>query len=779
MIKSDTTKKQYLQAFWIPLITAALILLPFVIEGKGILYVFTDFNLQQIPFNMLSNTAVKSGNIFWNWNTDLGSSFIGAYSFYTIGSPFFWLSSIFPAKFFPYLIAPLLMLKFAFAGLTSFAFLQRFTQNKNYALLGSLLYAFSSFQIGNLFYNHFLDVTALFPLLLIALEEFLVNEKFGLFAIAVAVNAFTNYEFFVGEAIFLIIYFFCRLSSREFRMPLKKWGILIFEALLGVGLSFVLLLPSALYTASIPRAGNLISGLKMFFYHPSVYLDIMKAFLMPAEAVNRSLITPTSWTSTEAYLPIFGTIPALAYLFSKRKRKDWLSLSIVIFLLISLIPVLNSMFYLFNAEYYSRWFYMLILLFVLASVKALEDPDIHMKHGIIATAVLWVLFIFVLFVANRHQPVIIQPKYLMVMLILVVLSFLCFWLLMRIKNKKIFFNTAIASVLLFAIVSGVFNIWADRKNFPDSATFTSSYLDSSKSVSLPSGDDYRVDTTNCYLNTNILLDKPSIDFFSSTVEGTISQFYNSIGISRINNSQPDYSLYELRPFLSVKYFVMLEKPNLPSVTYYDYSKLPNSVFYEKQGQFNIYSNKDYIPFGYTFDHAIQTDKFEKSKNEDKPFLLLRGLILTPQQMQKYSDLLPAMPDTQLNDFSQAAYSADIAARRNESSYYFSRNNTGFTSKINLSKPNLVFFSVPYDQGWTAAVNGKSVSIEKVDNGFMAVAAPAGDNTITFTFQPAGLKAGFIVTLISIALLIAYIISMWQIKKRITTPTDELGEKEKY
>jgi uncharacterized membrane protein YfhO len=387
MIKDRTWNHLYIGAFLLSLFTAAVIILPFVISGGGILYIFSDFNLQQIPFNILSNESIKSGNVFWSWNTDLGSSFIGAYSFYTLGSPFFWLSMLFSPKVFPYLAAPLLMLKFSFAGMTSFAYMQRFVKNKNYALLGSLLYAFSGFQIGNMFYNHFLDVTALFPLLLIALEELLVNDRKAFFALTVALNALVNYEFFVGETIFLLIYFICRLTAKEFRLTLKKFIILAFESLLGVCISAVLLLPSLFHTLQIPRATQMISEIQALFYHPSVYLDLFKAVLMPAEAVNRSLITATSWTSTEAYLPLFGIVLVMAYLFSRHK-KNWLSLSLAVCLVFAAVPVLNSIFYLFNGEYYSRWFYMPVLLMALVSVKALEERDISIKKGIIAAAFL-------------------------------------------------------------------------------------------------------------------------------------------------------------------------------------------------------------------------------------------------------------------------------------------------------------------------------------------------------------------------------------------------------
>ena len=75
----------------------------FILKEKGIFTLYADFNNQQIPFNILANHAAKSGEVFWNWNIDLGSNFIGAFSFYNLGSPFFWITLLFPPKAFPYL----------------------------------------------------------------------------------------------------------------------------------------------------------------------------------------------------------------------------------------------------------------------------------------------------------------------------------------------------------------------------------------------------------------------------------------------------------------------------------------------------------------------------------------------------------------------------------------------------------------------------------------------------------------------------------------------------
>ena len=104
-------KEKYLHAFLLAFVCAALLFLPFVILDKGYFLFFGDYNVQQIPFYQLAHEAVTSGDIYWNWYTDLGVNFIGSYSFYLLFSPFFWLTLIFPTSVVPYLMAPLLALK--------------------------------------------------------------------------------------------------------------------------------------------------------------------------------------------------------------------------------------------------------------------------------------------------------------------------------------------------------------------------------------------------------------------------------------------------------------------------------------------------------------------------------------------------------------------------------------------------------------------------------------------------------------------------------------------
>ena len=137
-------REKTFQAFWMALLLAAAVFAPFILYGKGLFIYYGDFNVQQIPFYQMAHDAVRAGEFGWSWTTDLGANFIGSYSFYLLGSPFFWLTLPFPSAAVPYLMGPLLILKFACASTAAYLWLRRFVRPA-YALLGGLLYAFSGF----------------------------------------------------------------------------------------------------------------------------------------------------------------------------------------------------------------------------------------------------------------------------------------------------------------------------------------------------------------------------------------------------------------------------------------------------------------------------------------------------------------------------------------------------------------------------------------------------------------------------------------------------------
>ena len=160
LLRETGPGRQYLTVFLTALVLSAIIYLPFLIIDKGIFVYYGDYNVQQIPFYQMCHDMIRSGEVGWNWYTDLGSNFVGSYAFYLLGSPFFWLTIPFPSGAVPYLMAPLMMLKIATAAATSFGYIRRFVRNPDYAFLGALMYAFSGYSIYNIFFNHFHEVIA-------------------------------------------------------------------------------------------------------------------------------------------------------------------------------------------------------------------------------------------------------------------------------------------------------------------------------------------------------------------------------------------------------------------------------------------------------------------------------------------------------------------------------------------------------------------------------------------------------------------------------------------
>lgn len=769
---STSIMKGCVRAFLLSLITAALFIVPFIVRGHGILYVVDDFNLQQIPFNILSNEAIKSGNVFWNWNTDLGSQFIGAYSFYTLGSPFFWLSCLFPAKFFPYMAGPLLILKFAVAGAASYAYFRRFIKRDGAALIGSLLYAFSSFQLSAITFNHFIDVTALFPLLLLAFEMRLHGEGKGLLALMVALSAFLNYFFFVGEVVFLILYFIVRLLSKKIVLTWKRFLSLIFESAVGVGLSSILLLPSVLFVAQNPRVSQNVhlAGLSNAVYDWATYLKILAGLFMPAQVEHKwSILTPSDFSSVHAFLPLFGFV--LIVIFVQLNRRSWMLNLMAVCLTFALIPVLNTLFYAGNTNYwYCRWYYMPILMMALASAKVLDEKAsiVSIRSAFKFTIFLYSAFLLslILYAADKHQEIVENEQMMLYQVLLLIFGLTASWGLLRNRNQSNFYKKAAVWTIIFAALSGAYVLYGNETLYPPAKDFTRVYTKSSQSIHLPTKGTYRTDTLHAYRNVSILLNQPAIQSFNSTVNGSIFSFYASaVGAGRGYQSQISDQFFALRPFLSVKYILVMNASALtPPFGNFGQTALPDLVKVNRAGAYTIYRSKDYIPFGFTFDHAISMAAFMKSNPVQRHLLLLKGLVLNDQQMKTYASVLPPLPNAALNDLSMRTYRRDVADRKQEAGQSFTRDNRGFTSHIKLFRNNLVFFSVPYDPGWTATVNGRPAKIENVDSGLMAVQGSRGNDTIRFNFVPQGLMLGTKISIFSMAVLILYLFSKTVFRK---------------
>ncbi len=759
-----------LKAFLIAFFTSAIIFLPFVIMGDGYFTFFGDFNVQQIPFYQLAHEAVKSGNIAWNWNTDLGVNFIGSYSFYLLFSPFFWLTLPFDTSFVPYLMAPLLVLKMSCAALSSCILFQRFVKNKNYAVLGGLLYAFSGFSIYNIFFNHFHEAIVFFPFMLIGLEKLITENKRGYFAIAVGINAMVNYWFFIGEVVFTIIYFFIRCTSSEWRMTFRKFLWAFFEAVLGLMLAMFAFLPSVLAIMGNPRttSDNLLNGWGFWlYYHPQRYPAILQSFFFPPELPSRPSFFPdhgAKWSSLSCWLPLFSMSGVIAYMSSK--QNDWLKKAISIFVIMALVPGFNSMFILLNNSYYTRWFYMLSILFILATLKALEnrETEFDMTRGFKITAGFIGATIAIIGLTPKIEDgemsigLMKYPEKFLInsalaLLSLVILAILLFY----IKKKRNFLRLCVVSTACISIISSICFIAMGRAHSDTKEMLIDTAIGGRDQIMLDETYFARSDFYNCMDNLGMFWNLPNIQAFHSIVPVSIMDFYPTVGVKRDVSSKPQASLYQLRALLSVRWLFIEQNES-------EQSPMPGFKFYGRQMGYNVYENENFIPMGFTYDTYITRSQLEELAETERSMAMMSSIVLEDDDAYNYLDILmqDMSPSNDVYDYD--TFTQAVAERRETCADSFETTNTGFKSTITLDRENLVFFSVPYDEGWSATVNGEPVEVTKVNIGFVGVRAPEGECEIVFTYNTPGLDTGLLISGGAVIVAVIYVFIFSRLNK---------------
>jgi uncharacterized membrane protein YfhO len=301
-------------------------------------------------------------------------------------------------------------------------------------------------------------------------------------------------------------------------------------------------------------------------------------------------------------------------------------------------------------------------------------------------------------------------------------------------------------------------------------------LDNSELMPKSDEEFYRIDTSPATLNFHMIWGYSSNKTFHSVVPASIFEYYHGLGIARGVKSVVDVENFYVRGLLSVKYFLIESDTYLKDrETNREKIILFGSEYKDKTRYYDIYENKYYVPMGFIYDTYITPDDWRPNIDEKSAAnLLLNAMLLTDEQAEKYGDLMTRKDSKRTYKASGEQYIEDCIARAETSCYSFQHDGNGFTAKTVLPAENLVFFSVPYDEGWTAFVNGKPAEIEKVNFGFMAVLAPDGDSTIEFRYFPPGLKHGVLITALSLAMLFAY----YLISKRLAPTAKQPKESAK-
>ncbi|MBR3754149.1 MAG: YfhO family protein [Clostridia bacterium] len=730
--------------------------LPILVRHNGQLMDFGDYFLQYVPFIKEFKRMVLSGDLSWSWNSFLGDSFIGAYSYYTVFNPFAWIVALFPDDYILYGTMFATTLKLSVCVVTAMLFVRRFCNSDIYALIGGLLYAFSGFTLVNTNFYFFLDVVAVFPLVLYGLEILIEERKNYIYVFSLLLNAAINFYFFVSTVLLVVIYVVFRLNLYKISLWKNNWIILkriILYSIIGTGLAGFSLIPSFYAILGSGKATASIGNSNQLMYFTQEILERIRTLVAPIESSRyRAFFDSGIWSSTGVYLPVFGFVCVLQWLINK---KDWLKKTCIFLLICYFVPFLNAAFNLFSSTAYTRWLYGMALIFSLITALSLEEisatkDSINKKllAGItsftflllLVPTVTYFLYKNGIYAVNRFASVCVTWYFMgyspiIIMLILTAFNYIAVWCVAAFKKpqgKMILIIVSVACLFNFGIYNEI-NYGLHNRGYTNSY-----YLEKSLTEGVEKEEnffEYRIDYPEQIANYSLFKNRPSVNYYNSLQNPGSSRFAYSAGIG---DSLADTVL--INPVEGAEYTDAL----LSVKYYYDYDGegvVPKGFSYLRtENEVKVYENDNYIPMGFVYDTYCTEMKLKDMLPKERAKAMLQTLVVKDSDVKTVSKYLKEATD--FND----DFDSTVSSRKKSTSNSFVGTSSGFSADIYLDEENIVFFSIPYDTGWEITVNGVPANILEVNYGLLGICCNAGANEISATYHTQGLNLGIICSL---------------------------------
>ena len=768
-----------IRVFLLGLVLSFLALCPAILPWHGQYVTRGDYIEQQLPFLVEAGRIIRNGLDTYSFNTFLGAPAIGSYAFYTLGSPFVWPLALLSKSALPYGISVMAIMKHACAMLFSYLYFLRMCKAlsaaERRALIGSVLYTFSSFTVVNTQFYHFTEVIAFFPLLLLGIETCMQEDRGYLpLAIYCMLNTLTNYYFMFGSALLCFLYALFRFFSPEWN-GFPRLMKTAFVSALGCGLASFLLLPALFYMLQITRNGILLT-LEPFSL-PDL-LERLRVLLMPIESnvVHAYYGDAASWSSTAAWLPLLGFAGTLTFLMFQ-KGNPWLKRLLILLLAFSFIPILSGLFALESNLTYTRWWYGLVLIMTLSTIYILDEHgELPESAGIshafwICTALTLLLtlpFLIPAKVLERNVEETFPKLYalllgrygnarsgfpfvLLSLLLSGVSGILCF-LLIRFR-RRVSYRLLLLSICICSVVSYAAYIYTGDHyllsggDLPGNGIYTLSEIaePTLEALRIPDESEYtRIDYCRKLRNYGLLRGASSLTSFHSLRSSYVGRFVSQAGFGYNESTTVSAPNAEaaLRAFLSVReYFRQNAEDPVPDGFVYD----------REENGFSVYKNPNALPMGLLMT-ACTGPHNQPMTPESIGQVLLSAVVLTDEALVTARQRLPSLDLGSMPDWTDS-----VSALRSRSCDRFDIDAHGFSAHITCKESGYLVFTIPYSKEFSASVDGIKSEIIPCDYAFMSLWMEPGDHTIRFDYHTRGYKMGICLSCLSAILLCCFLL----------------------
>ena len=272
----------------------------------------------------------------------------------------------------------------------------------------------------------------------------------------------------------------------------------------------------------------------------------------------------------------------------------------------------------------------------------------------------------------------------------------------------------------------------------------------------------RVETDSTSTNYEMVWGIPTMHCFESTVHPSIFKWYRGIGMIRTVESTLPFQRIGARAIMSVRYYLENSLVNSDS-SYTDEGGINGYSLINTENGYNVYETENYIPMGIVFDYYMTEDDYDQLENgEVSDRVLVKDLILSDEMAEKYGHLMTKDTELYTEKMPYPEFTQWCEQRAASACTEFVPDRNGFHATAEMENDNLVLFSVPYDKGFSATVDGEPAKVERADFGLTAVFVPQGTHEIRFTYLPHGFVPASAVSILTALVLIA-----GMIRRRLT------------
>jgi uncharacterized membrane protein YfhO len=429
------------------------------------------------------------------------------------------------------------------------------------------------------------------------------------------------------------------------------------------------------------------------------------------------------------------------------------------FVLPVVFPFLRYAYWLFGGDYYRAYSVLVILGLVLFAMRGLDRVVRERRLSLVTLVGTLVVLLVALYWPWSFEGCIDQPLRLVVTVLLVASAALVV-LLARARTARI------ASVLLVLLVAGeaayLSSLTVNRRDVMSADEYRSRVgyrdhtVDAVRFLTERDAGFYRMDkdyrsgpSEHRSLNDGKIQRYFGSSCYHSFNHGAYLEFLTEVHAVQPGVEQDSRWTEGLRhePLLQLwsGHRYMLSKTGGPRL-------FPSFRKIERFGDVEVFESDLVLPLGCTYDAVLPRSRFAALGDVAKRIVLMRAAVVEDDR----ADVRGAFPELPPGAFGprypMEAIRADFAARSREHLRIEEFAEKRIEGTITVAAPRILFFTIPWDRGWSATVDGESWELVRMNVGFQGLVLEPGEHRVVLRYRPPFFAASIAV---SVLCLVAY------------------------